>query len=63
MLRIDRVSTELDVVSPSASPGSGSTPPDASVVMADPRTRERIKELVREALSEQLRELERRGIV
>jgi hypothetical protein len=32
-------------------------------MLSDPRATERIKALVREALSEQLRELERRGVV
>jgi hypothetical protein len=63
MLRIDRVSMAMDIVSPGATSGNepSTTPPDAAAIMADPRIRERLKELVREALSDQLRELERRG--
>ena len=60
MLRIDRVSTQMDVVADS---GGASSAVDPAAAMSDPRTRERIKELVREALAEQLRELERRGVL
>jgi hypothetical protein len=62
MLRIDRVTAEMDVL-PGASPGGPAAPADTSAALSDPRTRERIKELVREALRDQLRELERRGVV
>jgi hypothetical protein len=60
MLRIDRVSAEIDVVP--ATPDAAAKV-DVAAIMSDPQARERIKELVREALSDQLRELERRGVI
>jgi hypothetical protein len=64
MLRIDRVTTGLDVLPSSNAPGQGSSsPPGTAAIFADPVARERVKELVREALGEHLRELERRGVV
>jgi hypothetical protein len=61
MLRIDRVSAEMDVTG--ASQGSAAPRPDGASMMSDPQLRERLKELVREALRDHLRELERRGVV
>ena len=61
MLRIDRVSAEMNVTPPATD--SGAAKPDVAALMSDPQTRERIKEMVREALRDQLRELERRGVV
>jgi len=63
MLRIDRVKTDLEIL-----PSNGAAAPpaprsDAAALLADARARERIKELVLEALREHLRELERRGVV
>jgi len=64
MLRIDRVTTALDVTPSSQAPDEpSSSPVTVAAIFADPRARERVKELVREALNDQLRELERRGVV
>jgi hypothetical protein len=65
MLRIDRVTTELDVMPSSPAPGgnSASSPVTVAAIFADPRARQHVKELVREALNDQLRELERSGVV
>ena len=62
MLRIDRVSAEMDVL-PSGGGASAAPKLDVAALMSDPHARERIKEMVREALSDHLRELERRGVV
>jgi hypothetical protein len=65
MLRIDRVKTEMEAV-PQGGPPATAGPESAhapSETFADPRARERIKELVLEALREHLRDLERRGVV
>lgn len=64
MLRIDRVTTEMEVLTagdtaaPLASSSSG-----AAQVLSDPRMRERFKELVLEVLRDHLRSLERGGVV
>ena len=64
MLRIDRVTTELDMLPrPDTSGSPSSRQAGVADIFADPLARERVKELVREALREQLRELERRGVV
>jgi hypothetical protein len=63
MLRIDRVATQMDVVASGGGGANGASTADPAAMMSDPRTRERIKELVREALAEHLRELERRGVL
>ena len=65
MLRIDRVNAQVDILPGTGqTPGAGAAaPPSAATILADPQTRERIKELVQEALREHLRELERRGVV
>lgn len=64
MLRIDRVTAHMDVLPSSGANAGGSTGSlDAAAVLADPLARERIKALVREALRDQLRELERGGLV
>jgi hypothetical protein len=63
MLRIDRVTTELDVMPSPTDRESSPGPATVAAILADPRARERVKELVREALNDQLRELERRGVV
>jgi len=63
MLRIDRVKTEMDVL-PSAASAPGSTAPaSAETALSDPRGRERVKELVLEALRDHLQELQRQGTV
>ena len=66
MLRIDRVKTEMEVL-PSGG-GTGSAPSAAAntgvaEVLADPRSRERLKEMVLEVLRDHLRALERGGVV
>lgn len=63
MLRIEHVTAELDVL-PSAEAGFD-RPQGAPVTGAfgDPQAREDLKALVREALRDYLRELERQGIV
>lgn len=66
MLRIDRVTTEMEVLpagdtagqAPLASASSG-----AAEILSDPRMRERFKELVLEVLRDHLRALERGGVV
>jgi hypothetical protein len=64
MLRIDRVTAEMSVLPSSGADAGGSTARfDATALLADPQARVRIKELVREALRDHLRELERRGLV
>ena len=65
MLRIDRVTTALDVTpsSEASDREPSSSPVTVAAIFADPQARERVKELVREALNDQLRELERRGVV
>jgi hypothetical protein len=65
MLRIDRVTTALDVMPSSQTPDRDgeSSPVTVAAIFADPRARQHVKELVREALNDQLRELERRGVV
>jgi hypothetical protein len=60
VIRIDRVTAEMDLV---PAGGQGAAPTDGAAALSDPRTLERIKELVRQALAEHLRELERRGVV
>ncbi|MEO8681356.1 MAG: hypothetical protein ABI665_20060, partial [Vicinamibacterales bacterium] len=60
MLRIDRVNADVDV-RPAEPPLARAAA--AELTALDPQLRERIKELVREALSDHLRELERRGVV
>lgn len=62
MLRIDRVKTDVNLV-PSAGAPAPLPQSDVAGFLADARARERIKELVLEALREHLRELERRGVV
>jgi hypothetical protein len=61
MLRIDRVTAEIDV-----RPAQGSGGPAPTVTMAellaDNEARERVREVVREELRDQLRELERLGL-
>ncbi len=62
MLRIDRVATEMDVLPPP--PPAPSRPSDPTAeTLADPRLRERLRELVIEALRDHLRQLERQGVV
>jgi hypothetical protein len=65
MLRIDRVKTEMDVLPAGSAPAPGVPPATAEsfAILSDPQARERIKEMVLEALREHLRELERRGVV
>jgi len=64
MLRIDRVTAQMDLLPSNGANATGSTGRlDAAAVLADPQARERLKELVREALRDHLRELERRGVV
>jgi hypothetical protein len=63
MLRIDRMTADMDVLPSSGGAAAPQGRPEAAAVLADPQQRERIKELVREALAEQLRELERRGVI
>jgi hypothetical protein len=63
MLRIDRVTARMDLQPASAPADESPAPADPIAMLSDPRATERIKALVREALSEQLRELERRGVV
>lgn len=65
MLRIDRVKTELEALPQGgpAAPGGPEAARTPSEILADPRARDRIKELVVEALREHLRDLERRGVV
>jgi len=64
MLRIDRVTAQMDVLPLGAANAGGSTPSlDATAVLADPQARERIRELVRETLRDHLRALERGGLV
>ena len=63
MLRIDRVKTDMDILPSAGAPAPASPHSDAAALLADARARERIKELVLEALREHLRELERRGVV
>ncbi len=60
MIRIDRVTADMDLVPPA---GQEPASADGAGVLSDPRALERIKELVRQALAEHLRELERRGVV
>ena len=65
MLRIDRVKTEMEVL-PSGD-AAGSTAAVAATgtaeLLADPRSRERLKEIVLDVLREHLRALERGGVV
>jgi hypothetical protein len=63
MLRIDRVTARMDLLPAAPSAGEAASSPDIIAMLADPRAVERIKDLMRETLSEQLRELERRGVV
>ena len=65
MLRIDRVKTEMEVLPSGDSAPSGASAQGASAaeLLADPRTRERLKEMVLEVLRDHLRALERRGVV
>jgi hypothetical protein len=64
MLRIDRVTAQMDVLPSSGANAGGSTGSlDAAAVLADPQARERIRELVRETLCDHLRKLERGGLV
>jgi len=64
MLRIDRVKTDLEIHPASAAAAMPPSPrADAAALLADAGTRERIKELVLEALSDHLRALERQGVV
>jgi hypothetical protein len=63
MLRIDRVKTDVEILPSNGAPSPPSPRSDAAALLADARARERIKELVLEALREHLRELERRGVV
>jgi hypothetical protein len=63
MLRIDRVTARMDLLPASAPADESPAHVDVAAMLSNPRASERIKALVREALSEQLRELERRGVV
>ena len=63
MLRIDRVTADMDVVSRSPDSAAPAARTDALAVLSDPQAREPIKALVREVLREQLRELERQGVI
>jgi len=63
MLRIDRVKTDVDLVPAASAPAEASPRSDSAGLFSDASARERIKELVLEALREHLRELERRGVV
>jgi len=60
MLHIDRVNAEMDLRPAS---GSGESPAAPTVARADEQSRERIRALVREALRDELRELERQGVI
>jgi hypothetical protein len=62
MLRIDRVSTEMDLV-PEGAPAGERPAIDLAALLADPVARQQIKELALDAFSERLRELERTGLV
>ena len=66
MLRIDRVKTEMEVL-PSGD-AAGSTRAAAAAtgsfeLLADPRARERFKEMILDVLRDHLRALERGGVV
>jgi len=63
MLRIDRVNTEMDVLPQAAAPAVTTSHSSSEAALSDPRSRERIKELVLEALRDHLRELQRQGAV
>jgi hypothetical protein len=65
MLRIDRVKTELEVLpsgdsTPAPHSGAGTS---SAELLADPRMRERLRDMVLEVLRDHLRALERRGVV
>jgi hypothetical protein len=64
MLRIDRVKTEMEVL-PSGEAGgaTAAAPANTAELLADPRARERLKEVVLDVLREHLRALERGGVV
>jgi hypothetical protein len=63
MLRIDRVKTDMELLPSSGAAAPTSPRADAAALLADAGARERIKELVLEALREHLRQLERQGVV
>jgi hypothetical protein len=64
MIHIDRVRTEMEVLSGSTGDARTAASDDASALLgsaADPAARRRLSELVLDVLREHVRELERRG--
>ena len=62
MIQIDRVRTNVDVVSQTAESRSRPEAP-ASIVDFDRASRDRFRDLVLEVLRDHLRDLERRGVL
>jgi hypothetical protein len=61
MLQIDRVQAEMEILPGAGELGGSSVPPLLPGANLDPAARQRLSELVLEALRDHLRELERRG--
>ena len=66
MLTIDRVNVQMDVLSSSPTSASGpgaNAGPSAMALLGDPIMKQRLKEIVLEVLRDELRELERSGML